>query len=284
MHHYPMHIGDYQKDTAWCSMLEDCAYRRLLDHYYATEQPLPGDRKKLHNICRATTSAEKRAVDAVLEHFFTNDGERFFNRRCDAVIEEYHRNADRNRANGKLGGRPRKETQMVTQKKPTGFRLGYPEVTQPLTQTEPKRNPDESQPKPITNNQENTNTPLRPPRGKDAGFDPLKISLPFESPQFVAAWESWAKHRREIGKPLKATMAEKQLESLVAIGEARAVAMINHTVSMGWIGLREPNEPTGSTVINVRRDSVPASREQQREAQQLGTIAEWLSEQGGVSS
>ena len=282
MHHYPMHIGDYQKDTAWCSMLEDCAYRRLMDYYYATERPLPNDPKKLHNICRATTPAEKKAVDSVVGHFFSVDGDTLSNHRCDQIISDYHAVAEVNRTNGKRGGRPKKKTHSVTEPKPNGLANGNPTGN-------PKPNPNESESKgnhkPETNNQENTNTPLRPPRGKDAGFDPLKIPLPFDSPQFVAAWGSWATHRREISKPLKATMAAKQLEHFVAIGEARAVAMINHTISKGWIGLREPDEqPTGNTLVSGRNGSGPpvVSREQQRETQQLGVISEWLAERTGV--
>ena len=43
VNYYPHHIGDYSKDTSHLTMLEDAAYRRMLDVYYATEKPLPLD-------------------------------------------------------------------------------------------------------------------------------------------------------------------------------------------------------------------------------------------------
>jgi uncharacterized protein YdaU (DUF1376 family) len=62
--------GDYIRDTAHLSMMEDGAYRRLLDHYYSTGRPLPADNEKLFRICRAFTPAEQQAVGSVLQQFF----------------------------------------------------------------------------------------------------------------------------------------------------------------------------------------------------------------------
>ena len=167
MHHYPMHIGDYQKDTAWCSMIEDCAYRRLLDHYYATEQKLPKEIRKLHNICRATTAAEKKAVETVVSNFFTETESGYSNSRCDEVIAGYQGLSERNRENGHRGGRPVGSRN----KKPTGFSLGSPvgsqTVSQVVSQAEPKPNPEKRQPETINHKPEpeNTNTPPNPQRG-----------------------------------------------------------------------------------------------------------------------
>lgn len=41
MNFYEHHLGDYMRDTAHLSMIEDAAYRRLLDAYYIREAPLP---------------------------------------------------------------------------------------------------------------------------------------------------------------------------------------------------------------------------------------------------
>ena len=50
------------------------------------------------------------------------------------------------------------------------------------------------------------------------------------------------KYRKEIKKPITPTMAESQLKNLAAMGEKRAVAMIENTISKGWWGLREEPE------------------------------------------
>mgnify|MGYP000491035585 CR=1 FL=1 len=42
MNYYPFHIGDYAAHTRNLSLLEDLAYRRLLDAYYLAERPFSG--------------------------------------------------------------------------------------------------------------------------------------------------------------------------------------------------------------------------------------------------
>ena len=68
---YPFFVADYARDTAQLSMLEDGAFRRLLDHYYLTGSPLPVEPVQLHRICRAVLADEQAAVNAVVAQFFT---------------------------------------------------------------------------------------------------------------------------------------------------------------------------------------------------------------------
>ena len=60
--------------------------------------------------------------------------------------------------------------------------------------------------------------------------------------EFARAWASWKKHRSELKKPLKPTMVEAQLKKLGSMPEAEAVEMMLHTVTMGWQGLRAPEQ------------------------------------------
>lgn len=89
MNYYERHIGDYIRDTVSLTMLEDGAYNRLLDQYYQTERPLPRDRKMVYRLARATSAAERKAVDFVLETFFqcTDDG--YTQKRVQAEIERF---------------------------------------------------------------------------------------------------------------------------------------------------------------------------------------------------
>lgn len=77
---------------------------------------------------------------------------------------------------------------------------------------------------------------------------PLPPSLPdvLNTPEFCAAWESWQKHRREIKKPLTPEQAGKQLQQFVLWGASRSVAAINHTITKGWQGIREPDVDQGN--------------------------------------
>lgn len=140
MHHYPLHIGDYNRDTGHLSVTEHGVYRLLMDAYYVTERPLPVDHNALCRLVRAMTKPERDAVASVVRQFFTEVDGVLRHKRIDAEIAEYHANADKNRANGRLGGRPKKNPE-ETQKKPSGFLLGNPNGTQPETQKKGNQEP-----------------------------------------------------------------------------------------------------------------------------------------------
>jgi uncharacterized protein YdaU (DUF1376 family) len=166
MNYYQHHIGDYLVDTAHLSILEDGAYRRLMDRYYTTEAPITSDESVLFRVLRARTDEEKEAVRTVLAEFFAPTEAGWTHKRCEAEIAAYRAKAEINRTNGVKGGRPSK-----TQDEPRN----NPKKTQPVSGNNPEitesvsdENPHETQPvsdqnpeitltknhKPITNNQE----------------------------------------------------------------------------------------------------------------------------------
>lgn len=95
MNYYEHHIGDYLKDTAHLSMIEDAAYRRLIDVYYTRETPLPTDRKAVQKLARAQSKEERAAVDYVLDEFFELREDGWHQSRCDEEIEKYREKAPR---------------------------------------------------------------------------------------------------------------------------------------------------------------------------------------------
>lgn len=101
MHYYQFSIGDYRAATAHLSNDEDLAYRRLLDMYYDTEHKIPLDTQWVSRRLRLATDV----VDAVLQDMFVQHDDGWFHARCDDVIHQYHAMAEKNRANGRLGGR-----------------------------------------------------------------------------------------------------------------------------------------------------------------------------------
>ena len=72
---------------------------------------------------------------------------------------------------------------------------------------------------------------------------PCPIPTALDTPAFRAAWAEWEAHRREIRKKLTPTTVAKQFQQLAAMGEARALACLEHTIAKGWTGLREPDGP-----------------------------------------
>ena len=95
MNYYEHHIGDYLKNTAHLSMVEDAAYRRLIDAYYTRESPLPADRKAVQKLARAQSKDERIAVDYVLDEFFELREDGWHQTRCDAEIDKYREKAPR---------------------------------------------------------------------------------------------------------------------------------------------------------------------------------------------
>lgn len=89
MNYYEQHIGDYAKDAGHLSMLEDGAYRRLIDAYYTRERALPVDLRECCKLARATSKAEKDAVAYVLREFFKLGADGYHQKRCDQEIERY---------------------------------------------------------------------------------------------------------------------------------------------------------------------------------------------------
>lgn len=136
MHYYPHHIGDYQRDTAHLSVTEHGVYRLLMDHYYATEKPIPSDLNALCRIIRATTKVEKDAVATVAGQFFTANGNTLSHKRIEAEIAAYELIKQRNKNNGRLGGRKPNPKPLVTQSEPSGLALGIPNGTLPRTSTQ----------------------------------------------------------------------------------------------------------------------------------------------------
>ena len=92
MNFYPFHIGDYAAHTRHLSLIEDLAYRRLIDFYYLVESSLLGD---IDLIARRIGMKEYvEEVSYILNTFFEYTENGFINKRCDEEIAKYHAKAD----------------------------------------------------------------------------------------------------------------------------------------------------------------------------------------------
>ena len=183
MNYYSHHIGDYLTKTAHLTLLEHGAYRRLLDVYYSTERPLPADMKAVYRLVMARSKEEQNAVDTVVSEFFEASETGYRQARCDVEIGL----CNKNRTNGKKGGRPSKSDN--------------PDETQ----TEPKLNPDETQTEPNAKapinhyplpNKKNKN--ITPSADADDGkFKPADLLKTFGVSDSVAAdWLEMRKAKR----------------------------------------------------------------------------------------
>ena len=87
MHFYQFHIGDYKSHTHHLSLIEDLAFRRLLDHYYLHEAPI-----KQRDIARQIGMRDnEQEVLTVLNEFFVSTEKGFVNPRADEEIAKYRK-------------------------------------------------------------------------------------------------------------------------------------------------------------------------------------------------
>jgi len=90
MHYYQFHIGDYKSHTHHLSLMEDCAYRRLLDFYYLNEKPI-----NQRDVARQIGMREhEQDVLTVLNEFFISSPEGFIHPRADREIAKYREFAE----------------------------------------------------------------------------------------------------------------------------------------------------------------------------------------------
>jgi len=145
MHFYQFHIGDYKSHTHHLSMIEDLAFRRLLDHYYLHEAPI-----KQRDIARQIGMRDsEQEVLAVLNEFFISTEVGFINPRADTEIAKYRKFSE----DGKKGAA------MRWHKDTNGEANSPPNATPMATNNH----------KPITNNQ--IKPSICPPDGE---LEPIK--------------------------------------------------------------------------------------------------------------
>ena len=120
MHYYQFNVADYRKDTVHLTPTEHYVYRTLIDWYYLDETPIPIETDWVLRRLRLGFDNEENLLN-VLTDFFKKESDGWHHVRIDNEIVAYHANAIKNKANGMLGGRPKK-TQSVT--------FGLPDETQ----------------------------------------------------------------------------------------------------------------------------------------------------------
>lgn len=96
MNYYKHYVGDFQRKTRHLSLMEQGVYRAMLDHYYATEKPLPRDPASLCRLVGCQTKAEREAVGKIAAEFFREEDGGLINGRAKEEIEAYATLCDTN--------------------------------------------------------------------------------------------------------------------------------------------------------------------------------------------
>lgn len=111
----------YAAATQHLSLAEDGAYRRLLDHYMTTKQPLPDNDASLARIA-GVGKAEWDAVKNAVKTYFKpsiNPAGYLHHTFCEQELGLHTARMDKAKNNGKKGGRPK--SLISNENKPLGF-------------------------------------------------------------------------------------------------------------------------------------------------------------------
>lgn len=145
MNYYQFHIADWALHTSHLTLEEEAVYRRLLDHYYDTESPIPEETNPV--IRRLRLRGFEETVLEILQEFFVLDSGGWHNRRADVEIAAYQLKADQARENGKRGGRPKKNNDLQKEK------TENPKETNPVNSGNPEKSGSKANQEPRTINQ-----------------------------------------------------------------------------------------------------------------------------------
>ena len=201
MHYYQFHIGDYASHTRHLSLIEDLAYRRLLDFYYLHEQPI-----KQRDIARQIGMRDhEQDVLTVLNEFFLSTDVGFVSPRADKEIAHYHQKVEQASRAGKASAERR--------------------LNVSSTDVQPTNNH-----KPITNNHKPINT-------KEVLADCYQVAIPeteretekrqkklaFPKPESVTqeTWDAFVQQRKA---------KKAQITQLVIDGIGRQAALASWTL------------------------------------------------------
>lgn len=219
MHYYKFNVGNYYRRTHNLSLLEDLAYRRMLDTYYLDEKPFPNDIAKIARKIGMRDSLDE--VSIILEDYFLLQDDLWHNEKADEQIEAYQANAEVNKLNGKKGGRPRKITQPVTDGNPS--------------KSEPKGNN-----KQLTiNNKQLTNKEIVIPDGIN-----------------INSWNEWSAYRKSKKKAISQIAATKQFKMLAKYSIDQQKEIIDKSITGDYQGLFDLNEAKGSIDETIPYDLI----------------------------
>lgn len=93
MHYYQFNIGDYKAHTEHLELMEDLAFRRMMDWCYLHEKPLPLNVDEIAKLIRMRTHTESIAY--VLETYFERIATGYVNTRITKEVAKYQEKSEK---------------------------------------------------------------------------------------------------------------------------------------------------------------------------------------------
>lgn len=210
MNHYPRHIGDWMRDTAHLSEVEECIYSRMIDMYYSREKPLPVDAVAVCRLVRAASKEARAAVGTILAEFFVLQDDGWHQKRCDEELAKYAEKSTKAAASVSVRWNKRNTN-----------------VDTNVLRTYAERNTNQE---PVTNNQE----PVKP---KATRASALPVWLPPE------VWGKWVSHRGSKLTKHAIPLQIRKLDELRAQGHDPTL-LVNLAIESGWATFWPPRTAT----------------------------------------
>ena len=142
MHYYQFNIGDYLSHTKHLDVMEDLAYRRLLDLYYLHERPLNSG---IASVARQIGMRDhENEVKSVLEEFFHLSQDGWINDRANKEIKHFHSKIDQASRAGKASAERRMsarstDVQLTNNQEPITNNQLKPSICPPDGELEPPK-------------------------------------------------------------------------------------------------------------------------------------------------
>jgi uncharacterized protein YdaU (DUF1376 family) len=112
MHYFQFNIGDYASHTRHLSLMEDLAYRRLLDLYYLRDGQLYGNESEVARQIGMRDHVDD--VRQVLIDFFILDVDgKWIHHRCDAEITHFRQKSEKASNAGKASAQRRSNVRLT---------------------------------------------------------------------------------------------------------------------------------------------------------------------------
>ncbi len=212
MNYYPFHIGDYASHTRGLQLLEDLAYRRMIDEYYLAERPLNGCSTDVARLIGM--AAHESAVEYILNRYFVREGDSWVHPRVESELQAFKKKQKAASRAGKASAQSRINKAFPTDVEQP-LNVGSTLVERPSTNQEP-----------ITNNQR-VNTA---PRSRAA-----PVSRPDDIPQDL--WADFTALRVKKRAPLTTT-ALKGIQREADKAGLTLAQVLTECCARGWQGFK----------------------------------------------
>jgi uncharacterized protein YdaU (DUF1376 family) len=217
--YYRFFTADYLRDAAHLSLLEHGAYRRLIDIYMTTGEPLPFDLQRLYRLLHATSKEEQQAVQVVVDEFFQMEGSLLHHKRCDREIEWQNEATEASlKANRTRWNRVLENQQLASDRSPYGIRS----LSKPNPEPKKRNNP------------------------------PTPLTIPEWLPQ--ESLLAFREHRAKLRRPMTDHAQRLLIRKLAALRASGMdpVKLIDIAIEHGWMTVyksREQAEESGNETL-----------------------------------